>query len=112
MPFSSITSMALLLITAGGAGRVVMQTYREEHSLSPTLLRWLLQRRRYTSVRRGDVMTRAMDNMNSALMSIHGITPQQAANRREELMEEELMFQEASRIKVVEWRKTTEVSGL
>ena len=53
-----------------------------------------------------------MDNMNSALMSIHGIIPQQAANRREELMEEKLKFQEASRIKVVKWRKTTEFSGL
>ena len=57
-------------------------------------------------------MAGAMDNMNSALMFIHGITPQQAANRREELKEEELKFQEASRIKVVKWRKTTEFSGL
>ncbi|KAI0256171.1 hypothetical protein BJV78DRAFT_1169751 [Lactifluus subvellereus] len=42
-----------------------------------------LQRRPYMSIRRGDVMATAMDKLNSVLMSLQGITPQEAANRRE-----------------------------
>ncbi|KAI0256175.1 hypothetical protein BJV78DRAFT_1169769, partial [Lactifluus subvellereus] len=42
-----------------------------------------LQRRPYMSIRRGDVMGTAMDKLYSVLMSLQGITPQEAANRRE-----------------------------
>lgn len=58
-------------------------------------------------------MANAMDELNSVLMSIQGITPQEAANRRKKQMEEEeLKAQEASQEKVMEWMKTTDVSGL
>jgi hypothetical protein len=71
-----------------------------------------LQRRPYMSIRRGDVMATAMDKLNSVLMSLQGITPQEAANRREKRMEEEeLRAQEASRRKVMEWMKTRGVGG-
>jgi hypothetical protein len=67
--------------------------------------------RHYASTREGDVMATAMDELNSVLMSIQGITPQEAANRKEkQMMEEELKAQEASRSKVKEWM-TSEVGG-
>jgi hypothetical protein len=72
-----------------------------------------LQQRHYMSTRRGNIMANAMDELNSVLMSIQGITPQEAANRRKKQMEEEeLKAQEASQEKVMEWMKTTDVSGL
>ena len=72
----------------------------------------LSQRRHYTSTRTGDVMAKAMDELNIALMFVSGITPQEAADRREKQMEEEeLKAQEASRSKVTEWMKTTDVSS-
>ncbi|KAI0252791.1 hypothetical protein BJV78DRAFT_1281379 [Lactifluus subvellereus] len=70
-----------------------------------------LQRRPYTSIRRGGVMATAMDELNSVLMSLQGITPQEVANRREKRMEEELRAQEASRSKVMEWMKIGAVGG-
>lgn len=57
------------------------------------------------SMRTEDIMVKAMDDMNLALMLIQGITPQEAAKRREKQREEEeLKVQEASRSKVMEWR--------
>jgi hypothetical protein len=71
-----------------------------------------LRRRPYTSIRRGGVMPTAMDELNSVLMSLQGITPQEVANRREKRMEEEeLRAQEASRSKVMEWMKIGAVGG-
>ena len=65
-----------------------------------------------TSLRKGDTIAEVMDELNSVLMGFHGITPQEAAIRREKRMkEEELMAQEAGRSKVVEWMKTTAVGG-
>ncbi|KAI9566897.1 hypothetical protein HD554DRAFT_2329523 [Boletus coccyginus] len=57
-----------------------------------------------------DEMARAVDKVNFVLMSLHGITPQEAVNRREKrAMEEEMKAQEASRSKVMEWMNTTAV---
>jgi hypothetical protein len=68
-----------------------------------------LQRNRYRKV---DVMAEAMDDLNAVLMAIQGITPQEAAKRREKRMEaEELKAQEASRSKVMEWKKTMDADG-
>ncbi|KAF8554880.1 hypothetical protein OG21DRAFT_1411748 [Imleria badia] len=64
------------------------------------------------SIRRGDAMATAMDDLNSFLMLLHGITPQEAAIRREKQVEEELMAQKATRSKVMEWMKTTAVGDL
>ncbi|KAH0826893.1 hypothetical protein J3R83DRAFT_4446 [Lanmaoa asiatica] len=64
------------------------------------------------SSRIGDVMAAAMDEMNKVLMSLHGITPQDAAIRWEKQREEEeLKDQEASRSKVMEWMKTSAIGG-
>ena len=55
----------------------------------------------------GDTIAAAMDDLNSVLMLLHGITPQEAAIRTEKRMqEEERMAQEAGRSKVMEWMKT------
>ncbi|KAI0252788.1 hypothetical protein BJV78DRAFT_1124086 [Lactifluus subvellereus] len=71
-----------------------------------------LRRRPYTSIRRGGVMATAMDELNSVLMSLQGITPQEVANRREKRMEEEeLRAQEVSRSRVMEWMKTGAIGG-
>ncbi|KAH0826930.1 hypothetical protein J3R83DRAFT_4536 [Lanmaoa asiatica] len=60
----------------------------------------------------GCVMAAAMDEMNKVLMSLHGITPQDAAIRWEKQREEEeLKDQEASRSKVREWMQTTAIGG-
>jgi hypothetical protein len=67
---------------------------------------------RYTSTRTGDEMAKAMDDLNAFLMFVRGITPEEAAKRREKRMEEEeLKAQEASRSKVMEWMRTTDVSS-
>ncbi|KAH9033776.1 hypothetical protein EDB85DRAFT_2073737 [Lactarius pseudohatsudake] len=64
----------------------------------------------YISTRTGDVMAKAMDDLNAFLMFVRGITPEEAAKRREERMEEEeLKAQEASRSKVMEWMRSTDV---
>ncbi|KAH9022934.1 hypothetical protein EDB84DRAFT_1274435, partial [Lactarius hengduanensis] len=66
----------------------------------------------YISTRTGDVMAKAMDDLNAFLMFVRGITPEEAAKRREERMEEEeLKAQEASRSKVMEWMRTTDVGS-
>ena len=52
-------------------------------------------------------MVEAMDEMNMVLMYLSGITPEEAAIRREKrLEEEEKMAQEAGRSKVLEWVDT------
>ncbi|KAH8994519.1 hypothetical protein EDB92DRAFT_286656 [Lactarius akahatsu] len=60
----------------------------------------------------GDEMAKAMDDLNAVLMLVRGITPEEAAKRRERRMEEEeLKAQEASRSKVMEWMRTTDVGS-
>ena len=72
-----------------------------------------LQSNRYVSVTRGDRMSKAMDDLNLLLMSVEGITPQEAADRREKRMEEEeLRAQETGRRKVTEWMDTSSADGL
>ncbi|KAH9036199.1 hypothetical protein EDB85DRAFT_2288403 [Lactarius pseudohatsudake] len=67
---------------------------------------------RYTSTRTGDEMAKAMDDLNAVLMLVRGITPEEAAKRRERRMEEEeLKAQEAGRSKVMEWMRTTDVGS-
>jgi hypothetical protein len=52
----------------------------------------------------GDVMVKVMDDLNLVLMTLQGVTPQELVCRREEQMEEEeLRAQIASRSKVLEW---------
>ena len=52
-------------------------------------------------------MEEAMDELNMVLMYLSGITPEEAAIRREKrLEEEEQMAQEAGRRKVMEWIDT------
>jgi hypothetical protein len=54
-----------------------------------------------------------MDDLNLLLMSVEGITPQEAADRREKRMEEEeLRAQEAGRRKITEWMDTSSADGL
>ena len=63
--------------------------------------------RRYISATRRDEsrLAKAMDELNLFMMHIHGITPEEAAKRREkEIKQEERAAQEASRSKVMEWR--------
>ena len=53
-------------------------------------------------------MAKAMDELNLDLMNLQGITPQEAANRREKQMEEEKQkAQEINQSKVTEWMKTS-----
>ena len=71
------------------------------------------QQRRYVSATRRDEsrLAKAMDELDLFMMHIHGITPEEAAKRREkEIEQEERAAQEASRSKVMEWRKRMNVS--
>ncbi|KAH9008766.1 hypothetical protein EDB84DRAFT_1671824 [Lactarius hengduanensis] len=94
----------------------VMGNYRQEHYInipaiepSPPTDNY---EGHYISTRTGDVMAKAMDDLNAFLMLVRGITPEEAAKRREERMEEEeLKAQEASRSKVMEWMRTTDVGS-
>jgi hypothetical protein len=55
-------------------------------------------------------LSKAMDELNMVLMYIHGITPEEAAERRQkEIEQEERAAQEASRSKVMEWRDHMDV---
>ncbi|KAH9965165.1 hypothetical protein BC827DRAFT_1126603 [Russula dissimulans] len=66
----------------------------------------------HSSTRRRDEsdLGKAMDELNMALMYIHGITPEMAAERREkEIEQEERAAQEASRSKVMEWKNHLDV---
>ncbi|KAH8994516.1 hypothetical protein EDB92DRAFT_1943830 [Lactarius akahatsu] len=81
---------------------------REDPGPAPTSPR----RRQHMSLREGDEMAKAMDDMNAFLMFVNGITPEEAAKRREKRMEEEeLKAQEASRSKVMEWMGTMDDSS-
>lgn len=61
----------------------------------------------------GKTMGNTMDELNLVLMLLSGTTPEEVASRKEkEIEEEEEKAQEASQIKVMEWMKTTDVSGL
>jgi hypothetical protein len=52
-------------------------------------------------------MEKAMDDLHKIFMFVRGITPEEAAIRREKrLEEEEQMAQEAGRRKVIEWMDT------
>jgi hypothetical protein len=68
---------------------------------------------RYTSTRRRDDgdLSRAMDELNMVLMYVtRGITPNEAAERRQkEIEQEERAAQEAGRSKVMEWRDHMDV---
>jgi hypothetical protein len=55
-------------------------------------------------------LAKAMDKLNRFLMHIHGITPEEAAKRRQkEIEQEERAAQEASQSKVTEWIKGQDV---
>jgi hypothetical protein len=55
-------------------------------------------------------VAKVMDELNVVLMYIHGITPEEAAERmQKEIEQEERAAQEASRSKVMEWRKHIDV---
>jgi hypothetical protein len=67
----------------------------------------------HASIRRGDKMAKAMDNLNAVLMYLKGTSPQEAAARWEKRMEQEAeIARKASRKKVTEWMKAVEVGGL
>ena len=84
----------------------VMNQYREEHYAqiprAPS---------DYTRTRRDESdLSKAMDTLSMHLMYIHGITPEEAAERRQKKIEqEERAAQEASRSKVMEWRNHLDV---
>jgi hypothetical protein len=64
--------------------------------------------KRYTQARRRDEhesdLAKAMDRLNRYVMHIRGITPEEAAQRRQkEIEQKERAAQEASRNKVMEW---------
>ncbi|KAI0289867.1 hypothetical protein BC826DRAFT_1106805 [Russula brevipes] len=65
-------------------------------------------RKRHTSTRRRDEsgMAKAMDELNVLLMRINGTTPEEVAERKQKIIEQrERAAEEASRSKVMEWRK-------
>ena len=67
------------------------------------------RRKPYTSTRRNG-LEETMDELNMVLMYMHGITPEMAAERRQnEIDREERATQEASRSKVMEWRNHMDV---
>jgi len=66
-------------------------------------------RKHYTPTRRSG-LEETMDELNLFFMSIYGITPEMAAERRQkEIEREERAAQEASRSKVMEWRNHLDV---
>ena len=66
-------------------------------------------RNRYRSTRRSG-LEETMDELNMFLMYINGFTPEMAAERNQkEIEREEQAAQEASRRKVMEWRKHIDV---
>ncbi len=58
--------------------------------------------RQHTSARE-----KAMDDLDKIFMFVRGITPEEAAIRREKRLEEEQTAQEAGRRKVMEWIDTS-----
>ncbi len=66
-------------------------------------------RKRYRRRDESD-LSKAMDELNMVLMYMHGITPEEAAERRQkEIEQEERAAQEASRSKVMEWMNDMDV---
>jgi hypothetical protein len=66
----------------------------------------------HASIRRGDKMAKAMDNLNAVLMYLKGTSPQEVAARWEKRMdEEEEITRKASQNKVMGWMKAVEVGG-
>jgi hypothetical protein len=56
-------------------------------------------------------LAKAMDRLNRYVMHIRGITPEEAAERRQkEIEQEERAAQEASRNKVMEWMKDQDIN--
>jgi hypothetical protein len=85
----------------------IMKTYHEDHYANIPVTH---KPPRNPPTRRENIMANAMDELNLVLMSIQGITPQEAANRMEKQMEEEeVKAQEASKRKVMGWLKNTNV---
>ena len=65
----------------------------------------------YTSTRREDRLVKGMNELNTVLMYLNGVSPQEAANlSKKRLEEEERIAQEASRSKVMEWMTTVDVN--
>ncbi|KAH9062560.1 hypothetical protein EDB83DRAFT_2315423 [Lactarius deliciosus] len=94
----------------------VMRNYRKEHYINIPAVepspRTDNYDGHYISTRTGDVMAKAMDDLNAFLMFVRGITPEEAAKRREKRMEEEeLKAQEAIRSKVMEWMRTADAGS-
>ncbi|KAI0288224.1 hypothetical protein BC826DRAFT_971745 [Russula brevipes] len=67
--------------------------------------------KRHTSKRRGgSEMAKTMDELNMLLMRINGTTREEVAERKQKIIEQrERAAQEASRSKVMEWRKRMDV---
>jgi hypothetical protein len=67
--------------------------------------------KRHTSIRRDESeLAKAMDELNVFLMHINGTTPEEVAERRQKIIEQqERAAQEASRSKVMEWMKHVDV---
>ena len=89
-----------------GDGFDQMKAYHNEHyaQIPPPK-----PRKHYRSTRRSG-LEETMDELNMFLMYIHGITPEMAAERNQkEIEREEQAAQEASRSKVIEWRKHMDV---
>ena len=87
----------------------VMDAYHEKHYARIPPHPLPEPGKHYPSTRRRDEsdLSRAMDELNMVLMYVtRGITPKEAAERRQkEIEEEERAAQEASRNKVMEWRE-------
>jgi hypothetical protein len=66
----------------------------------------------YTSTRREDRLVKGMNELNTVLMYLNGVSPQEAANlSKKRLEEEERIAQEASRSKVMEWMTAVDVNS-
>jgi hypothetical protein len=90
----------------------VMDAYHEKHYARIPPLPLPEPGKRYTSTRRDESdLAEAMDELNMVLMYVtRGITPEEAAERRQkEIEQEERAAQEAGRSKVMEWRKRMDV---
>ena len=91
----------------------VMDAYHEKHYARIPPLPLPEPGERYLSTkRRGESdLSKAMDELNMVLMYVtRGITPKEAAERRQkEIEQEEWAAQEASRSKVMEWRERMDV---
>jgi hypothetical protein len=84
----------------------VMSQYREKHYAQIQPLRRPLPDYIRTRGREESDLAKAMDRLSRFVMYLQGITPEEAAERRQKkIEEEERVAQEASRSKVIEWRR-------